>query len=87
MSCRVRRCSRRASASIPRAWAAGGYEGALWVYDLASRKLVARLDVGAQPSCVNGIAFGPEGEAYVTDSLIPTLFRVQGDPLGPAAVG
>lgn len=64
-----------------RLWAAGGYDGTLWVYDLASRGLLARLDVGSRPSCVNDIAFGPSGEAYVTDSLIPTLFQVRGDPL------
>ena len=64
-----------------RLWAAGGYEGALHVYDLASRSLIVRLDVGARPSCVNDIAFGPAGEAYVTDSLISLLFRVAGAPL------
>ena len=64
-----------------RLWAAGGYEGTLHVYDLASRSLIVRLDVGARPSCVNDIAFGPAGEAYVTDSLISLLFRVAGEPL------
>jgi Cu-Zn family superoxide dismutase len=64
-----------------RLWAAGGYEGTLHVYELASRALIAHLDVGARPSCVNDIAFGPAGEAYVTDSLISLLFRVDGDPL------
>ena len=63
-----------------RLWAAGGYEGTLYVYDLASRSLIVRLDVGARPSCVNDIAFGPAGEAYVTDSLISLLFRVAGAP-------
>lgn len=64
-----------------RLWAAGGYDGTLWVYDLASRSLLARLDVGGRPSCVNDIAFGPGGEAYVTDSFISLLFRVRGEPL------
>jgi Cu-Zn family superoxide dismutase len=63
-----------------RLWAAGGYEGTLWFYDLVGRSLVARLDVGVRPSCVNDIAFGAGGEAYVTDSLTPWLFRVAGDP-------
>jgi sugar lactone lactonase YvrE len=62
--------------SAGRLWAAGGYEGTLWVYRLADRSLLTRLDVGEQPSCVNDIAFGPDGTAYVTDSFIPTLFRV-----------
>jgi sugar lactone lactonase YvrE len=70
-----------------RLWAAGGYGGTLWVYDLASRGLLARMDTGARPSLVNDIAFGPRGEAYVTDSQAPTLFRADGDPLilGPWA--
>jgi sugar lactone lactonase YvrE len=63
-----------------RLWAAGGYEGTLHVYDVARRSLITRLDVGARPSCVNDIAFGVGGEAYVTDSLISLLFRVAGEP-------
>lgn len=64
-----------------RLWAAGGYDGTLWVYDLASHAPLARLDVGGRPSCVNDIAFGPDGSAYVTDSLIPALFRADGEPI------
>jgi Cu-Zn family superoxide dismutase len=64
-----------------RLWVAGGYDGTLLVYDLATRNLLARLDVGSRPSCVNDIAFGPRGEAYITDSLVATLFRVEGEPL------
>jgi superoxide dismutase, Cu-Zn family len=64
-----------------RLWAAGGYDGTLWVYESSGREPIARLDVGARPSCVNDIAFGPDGAAYVTDSFIPTLFRVSGEPL------
>ncbi len=63
-----------------RLWAAGGYDGTLWVYDIASRALLARLDVGTRPSCINDITFGPDGTAYVTDSLIPVLFRAAGEP-------
>ena len=64
-----------------RLWATGGYEGTLHVYDLAEAALIARMDVGGRPSCVNDIAFGPQGEAYVTDSFISLLFRVDGEPL------
>jgi superoxide dismutase, Cu-Zn family len=63
-----------------RLWAAGGYEGTLHIYELARRALITRVDVGARPSCVNDVAFGPDGEAYVTDSLISLLFRVRGEP-------
>lgn len=64
-----------------RLWAAGGYDGTLWVYELPSANLLARLDVGTRPSCVNDIAFGPDGTAFVTDSFVPTLLRVSGDAL------
>jgi sugar lactone lactonase YvrE len=59
-----------------RLWAAGGYGGTLDVYELSAGALLARCDVGSRPSCVNDIAFGPDGSAYVTDSFVPTLFRV-----------
>jgi Cu-Zn family superoxide dismutase len=64
-----------------RLWAAGGYDGSVRVYDLASRSLLCSFDVGARPACVNDIAFGPDGAAYVTDSLISVLFRVDADTL------
>jgi len=59
-----------------RLWTAGGYEGTLDVYELQGGSLLARRDVGSRPSFVNDIAFGPDGTGYVTDSFIPTLFRV-----------
>ena len=61
---------------VGRLWAAGGYGGTLDVYELPEASLLARLDVGSQPSCVNDIAFGRDGTGYVTDSFVPTLFRV-----------
>ncbi|MGZ4187194.1 MAG: SMP-30/gluconolactonase/LRE family protein [Solirubrobacteraceae bacterium] len=64
-----------------RLWAAGGYEGTVHVYDLATRSPLARLDVGARPTCANDIAFDSDGAAYVTDSLISILFRVDSEML------
>jgi sugar lactone lactonase YvrE len=64
-----------------RLWAAGGYGGSLFVYTIEPWELLATLDVGRRPSCVNDIAFGRDGAAYVTDSLVPTLFRIDPDPL------
>ena len=62
-----------------RLWAAGGYEGTLHVYEVAGLRLLARFEVGGRPSCVNDIAFDHAGTAYITDSFIPTLFRVGRD--------
>ncbi len=64
-----------------RLWVAGGYDGTLFVYDLADRSLLAHRDIGARPSCVNDIAFGPAGEGYVTDSFVPVLFVVDAESL------
>ena len=64
-----------------RLWAAGGYTGALAVYDTRSGDLLAQMDVGAHPSCVNDVAFDQRGHAYVTDSFVPVLFRVDSGSL------
>jgi Cu-Zn family superoxide dismutase len=64
-----------------RLWAAGGYHGSLSIYNIDERALLARLDVGVRPSCVNDIAFAANGDAYITDSFVPTLFRVAGESL------
>lgn len=61
---------------LGRLWTAGGFDGTLSVYDLDSRDRLARFAVGRTPSCVNDITFGPDDAAYVTDSYVPTLFRV-----------
>jgi len=62
-----------------RLWAAGGYEGTLHVYSLEPWALIARHDVGLRPSCANDVAFGSDGSAYLTDSLVPTVFRAAPD--------
>lgn len=64
-----------------RLWAAGGYNGTVHVYDLDARSVIAQMDVGDRPSCVNDFAFVPGGDAYVTDSYISHLFRAGGSPL------
>jgi len=76
--------SRRSVAGVKvddagRLWAAGGYEGTVHVYGLEPWRLLAHHDVGQRPSCVNDIAFAPDGAAYITDSFIPTLFRSDAD--------
>jgi sugar lactone lactonase YvrE len=64
-----------------RLWAAGGYDGTLWIYDLEQRTLLARSELAEPPTCVNDIAFGPGGDGFVTDSFVPYLFRVDAESL------
>jgi superoxide dismutase, Cu-Zn family len=64
-----------------RLWAAGGYDGTLWIYDLEQRRLLARSELAEPPTCVNDIAFGPGGDGFVTDSFVPYLFRVDAESL------
>ncbi|KAB2344167.1 superoxide dismutase [Actinomadura rudentiformis] len=47
------------------------------VYDTRTRRLLARFDVpGAGPRFVNDVAIGPDGSAYLTDSVRAVVYRV-----------
>jgi len=67
-----------------RLFVAGGATGAVWVYDVATRRLLARFADGVArgATLVNDIAVLPDGDAYVTDSLTPALYRVRADAGG-----
>ncbi len=67
-----------------RLFVAGGSTGRVWVYDVATRRLLARFADGAAPEAtlVNDIAVLPNGDAYVTDSLNPVLYRIHVDSGG-----
>ncbi len=58
-----------------RLFVAGGATGSVWVYDLRTRALIRRFDTGTG-GFLNDIAITPDGDAYVTDSQRPTLFRI-----------
>ena len=60
-----------------RLFIAGGDTGRIFVYDTESADLVGRLDTpDAEATFLNDVAVTPEGNAYVTDSMRPVLFRV-----------
>ena len=60
-----------------RLYVAGGATGQAWVYDTANRRLVRHFDTGLrQGTFLNDIAITPSGDAYVTDSLDPVLWRL-----------
>lgn len=65
-----------------RLFVAGGSTGGVWVYDIATRRLLARFADGAASTLVNDIAVLPGGDAYVTDSLNPVLYRIHADAGG-----
>ncbi|WP_208803617.1 SMP-30/gluconolactonase/LRE family protein [Microbispora triticiradicis] len=59
-----------------RLWAIGADTGVA-VYDLRSRRLLARFDVAGQDAhLVNDLAIAPDGSAYLTDSLRAVVYRV-----------
>lgn len=69
---------------------AGGTSGLAFAYDAASGALLGRFDDGvprsndpARPSTfVNDVTVLPSGDAYFTDSLVPTLWRAQASQIG-----
>ncbi|MBO3095412.1 SMP-30/gluconolactonase/LRE family protein [Cellulomonas dongxiuzhuiae] len=59
---------------------AGGATGRVWAYDLRTRELTGSWQVvqDGTPAFVNDLAVGPRGDVYVTDSLRPVLYRIDG---------
>ena len=57
-------------------YAAGAGTGQIFVYDLATGTLVRRFDTGHRDGFLNDIAFDGAGNAYVTDSTVPVLWRI-----------
>ena len=70
-----------------RLFIAGGDTGRIFVYDTESGDQIRRLDTPeAGAAFLNDVAVTPDGDAYVTDSMRPVLFRVTstGDGAGEA---
>jgi len=67
-----------------RLFIAGGATGGIWVYDIESRQLLARFNVGASPTFVNDVVVTRSG-AFFTDSQSPFLYRVYEDEAGGLA--
>jgi sugar lactone lactonase YvrE len=78
-----------------RLFVAGGSSGGVWVYDTATGALLTQASNGLEPNTfLNDIALTEDGDAYVTDSFFPILFRLAatalpGDTLSatPGAAG
>ncbi|MET7461018.1 SMP-30/gluconolactonase/LRE family protein [Nonomuraea sp. NPDC005501] len=58
------------------------------VYDMRTRALLARFEVaGEEPRFVNDVAVGPDGSAYLTDSVRAVVYRVTPRQLARARGG
>ncbi|MCP3802405.1 SMP-30/gluconolactonase/LRE family protein [Allokutzneria sp. A3M-2-11 16] len=63
---------------------AGGTSGKVWVYDLATRKLLKTFSTGVAGSFLNDLVVTMTGDVYVTDSQLPTLYEISAKELGEA---
>ncbi len=62
-----------------RLYVAGGTLGKVFVYDIASKALLASFATGLTPSFVNDVTIAPNGDAYFTDSQSPAIYRLSAD--------
>jgi hypothetical protein len=65
-----------------RLFIAGASSGKIFVYDTESRALLGQFYDGKATTFLNDIAITRNGDAYVTDSLDPTLYKVSIDRRG-----
>jgi sugar lactone lactonase YvrE len=60
-----------------RLYVAGGATGLIFVYNAATRALIGKFDTGPAPQrFLNDVAIAPNGDAFVTDSMRPVLYRI-----------
>jgi hypothetical protein len=56
-------------------YVAGGFSGAVRVYEIATKKLVASFETGGG-GMLNDLVVTPTGDVFVTDSFRPTLWHI-----------
>jgi DNA-binding beta-propeller fold protein YncE len=62
---------------LGRLYVAGGGTGLVFVYDTATGELIRSFATGfGGPQFLNDVALTPNGDAFVTDSLRPVLYRI-----------
>jgi len=71
-----------------RLFIAGRFTGQFFVYDTADGALLARFanGLGEDETIVNDVAIDAAGNAYVTDSFNPVVYRIEAGSVGGAAV-
>ncbi|MCS7483141.1 SMP-30/gluconolactonase/LRE family protein [Umezawaea endophytica] len=65
---------------------AGGATGKVFVYSTRAAALLHVFDSGSRTGLVNDVAIAPNGDAYVTDSLQPVLYRISAAQLDDTTV-
>src|SRR5262245_24437343 len=65
-----------------RLFISGASSGQVFVYDTATRALLATFDNGLTATFINDVAIGKDGAAYFTDSISPFLYRVSQNAQG-----
>lgn len=74
-----------------RLFVSGGATGLAFVYDTNNGQLLGKFSTGVTPSTdpnappttfVNDVAVASNGDAYFTDSIVPTLFRLPASAIG-----
>jgi sugar lactone lactonase YvrE len=70
-----------------RLFVAGGGTGSVWVYDSTSRDLLGLFTTPAGTTFLNDIAIDRNGDAYVTDSLRPIIWRISAEAVAAANGG
>jgi Cu-Zn family superoxide dismutase len=70
-----------------RLFIAGGGTGSVWVYDSTTRDLLARFTTPAGTTFLNDVAIDRSGDAYVTDSLRPIIWRITAQAVAAANGG
>jgi DNA-binding beta-propeller fold protein YncE len=80
--------------ALGKLYVAGGFSGAVWVYDIARKQTVASFQTGVG-GMLNDLVVTKTGDVFVTDSFRPILWRItaaqvavgsgtpEGIPVGP----
>lgn len=67
-----------------RLWIAGGATGLLFVYNIDTGELIRNYTTPpVEQTFLNDVALAPNGDAYITDSRRPVLFKVNGSGAEP----
>ena len=67
--------------ALGKLYVAGGFSGAVWVYDIATKQTVASFQTGVG-GMLNDLVVTKTGDVFVTDSFRPILWRITAAQVG-----